>query len=155
MLVTCLILCAMVWLWRPLPAVIWQLDSVGAWAARAVSALGWGTVLLSTFLIDHFELFGLRQTVLHALGRDDESPRFVERWLYRIVRQPLMLGFLLAFWGTPLMTLAYLVFAVLCTLDILVGVRMEERDLRAAHGKVYTDYERRVRGLLPSPRRAS
>ena len=154
-LATITILSLMYWQWRPMPEVVWSVTGAAAWVLAALAALGWGTVLLSTFLIDHFELFGLRQVVLHALGRPYEPPRFRERSLYRVVRHPLMLGFLLAFWCAPTMTVGHLFFAGLCTGYILVGVRMEERDLVAAHGEAYLDYRRRVPGLLPLPRRTA
>lgn len=154
-LATCTILSLMVWQWRPMPEVVWHVEGPAAVALWSLSALGWGIVLLSTFLIDHFELFGLRQVVVHFLGRPAESPRFQERSLYRLVRHPLMLGFLIAFWSTPIMTVGHLFFAVMCTGYILVGVRIEERDLIAVHGEAYLDYRRRVPGILPLPRRAS
>ena len=154
-LVTCTILTAMVVLWRPLPQVVWHVEGASASALWALSAVGWGTVLLSSFLIDHFELFGLRQVVRHFRGLPEEAPRFRERWLYRLVRHPLMLGFLLAFWSTPHMTVGHLFFAVMCTGYILVGTRIEERDLVAAHGESYLDYRRRVPGLLPWPRKSA
>jgi len=154
-LVTCLILVSMAWQWRPLPTELWHVEGVFAWVLWALCGLGWLTVLYATFLIDHFELFGLRQTVLHALGRPITSPKFVERSLYRLVRHPLMVGFLLAFWATPVMTVGHLFFAAMCTGYIFVGTLVEERDLVSAHGESYLDYRRRVRGFLPIPRRAS
>ncbi len=154
-LATCLILCAMVWQWRPLPTELWHVDGVAAWLLWGLSGLGWCTVLIGTFLIDHFELFGLRQTVSHALGRPLKKRAFVERSMYRIVRHPLMVGFLIAFWATPVMTVGHLFFAAMCTAYIVVGVRLEERDLIAAHGEAYLDYRRRVRGLIPLPKRVA
>ena len=152
-LVTCAILIGMVVCWRPMPQVVWHVDGAGAAALWSLAALGWATVLVSTFLIDHFELFGLRQVVLHALGRPHEEPRFRERGLYRVVRHPLMLGFLVAFWSTPRMTVGHLFFAATCTVYILVALRIEEAGLIAAHGERYRDYVRRVPMLLPLPRR--
>ena len=152
-LVTCAILVGMVAAWRPLPGTVWHVEGAAAWALWTASATGWGVVLVSTFLIDHFELFGVRQTVEFALGRPQSAPRFVERSLYRVVRHPLMLGFLLAFWATPHMTWGHLFFAGMCTAYILVGVQVEERTLVAAHGDDYLDYKRRVPGILPLPRR--
>lgn len=154
-LVTSLILCAMVWQWRPLPTELWHVDGGAARLLWGLSGLGWGIVLIGTFLIDHFELFGLRQTVSHALGRPLPRHVFVERSMYRIVRHPLMVGFLIAFWATPVMTVGHLFFAAMCTAYIVVGVKLEERDLVAVHGETYLDYRRRVRGLLPLPKRAS
>jgi protein-S-isoprenylcysteine O-methyltransferase Ste14 len=108
---------------------------------------------VSTFLIDHFELFGLRQVVVHAMGHQCEPPRFRERALYRMVRHPLMLGFLVAFWATPHMTWGHLLFAGMCTGYILVALHIEERTLVELHGARYQDYRRRVPMLLPLPRR--
>lgn len=154
-LATCAILAPMFWLWRPLPGVVWHVEGPAAAALLALCALGWGTVLLSSFLIDHFHLFGVRQVVEHFRRAAPPSPTFRERSLYKLVRHPLMLGFLLAFWSTPHMTWGHLLFAGLCTGYILVGTRMEERDLIAEHGAAYLDYKRRVPYLIPLPRRAS
>ena len=121
----------------------------------SLSAAGWATVLISTFLIDHFQLFGLTQVVRHFRGLPEREPAFVERAFYRFVRHPLMTGFLIAFWSTPYMTQGHLFFAVMCTGYILIGTRVEERDLISAHGASYLDYKRRVPGLIPMPRRAS
>jgi protein-S-isoprenylcysteine O-methyltransferase Ste14 len=144
------LLALMAWQWRPIPTVVWHPDG-GALAMllSAVSLAGWGIVLIATFLIDHFELFGLRQTILYALGRSAEPPVFKERLFYRWVRHPLMLGFLVAFWSTPVMTQGHLLFAVVTTVYILVAVRIEERTLVHLHGDRYRDYQRRVSMLLP------
>lgn len=153
-LATCLVLGLLVWQWRPIPDVVWSVGGPAAWVLWGIAALGWVVVLVSTCLIDHFELFGLRQGVVHLLGRPHQPPTFRERSLYRLVRHPLMVGFLLAFWAAPVMTAGHLVFASLATGYILVGVALEERDLVAAHGRTYLDYRRRVRAFLPWPRRA-
>lgn len=152
-LFTCLILIGMIWNWRALPTVVWQVEGAGAVALYAVAAVGWLVVLISTFLIDHFELFGLRQAVAYFSGRTYASAKFTERSFYRYVRHPLMVGFLLAFWAAPVMTVGHLFFAVMCTVYIAVGVRLEEADLVRTHGDSYLDYRRRVRGFLPIPRR--
>lgn len=152
-LVTCAILWLLVWQWRALPAVVWHVEGPAAALLWAVGALGWGTVLYATFLIDHFELFGLRQTLSFALGRPHRPARFQERSLYKLVRHPLMLGFLLAFWSTPHMSQGHLLFALLVTGYILFGVAIEERTLVALHGADYLDYRRRVPKLLPWPRK--
>lgn len=143
--------------WQPLPQVIWN---VGNPAARivlyALSALGWLLVLTGTFVISHFDLFGLKQVWQYSRGRrqhDGHAP-FVTRAYYRIVRHPLMLGFLVAFWATPTMTLGHLLFALATTGYILVAVKcLEERDLVAQYGDTYRDYQRRVPMILPLPRR--
>jgi protein-S-isoprenylcysteine O-methyltransferase Ste14 len=144
------ILAVMAWQWRPLPAVVWHVEN-GALAAllSGVSLAGWGIVLISTCLIDHFELFGLRQSVLYALGRTAERPAFKERLFYRWVRHPLMLGFLIAFWSTPTMTQGHLLFALVTTAYVLVALQIEERTLVYLHGAQYRDYQRRVSMLLP------
>ena len=152
-LATCVVLSLLVWQWRPLPDLVWSVSGPLAWLFEGLRALGWLTVLVSTFLIDHFELFGLRQGVVQLLGRPYEPPTFRERSLYRLVRHPIMVGFLLAFWAAPTMTAGHLLFAGLATAYIFVGVALEERDLVATHGDKYLDYRRRVRAFLPLPRR--
>ncbi len=144
------ILALMVWQWRPLPDTVWRFDGAAAVALlSAVSLAGWGIVLVSTFLIDHFELFGVRQSVLYALGRPIERPEFQERLFYRWVRHPLMLGFLVAFWATPVMTEGHLLFAAVTTAYILFGIQVEERTLLHLHGAEYEAYRRRVPMLVP------
>ena len=148
------ILALMAWQWRPLPAPVWRLESpLAVGLLSAVSLAGWAMVLVSTFLIDHFELFGLTQTVTYALGRPRESPTFKERLFYRWVRHPLMLGFLIAFWATPSMSQGHLLFAVMTTAYILVAIQIEERTLVHLHGEQYRSYQRRVPMLLPFGRR--
>ena len=154
---TNVVLVLLYWQWRPLPALAWDVE---AGAARALlhglAALGWLVVLASTFLIDHFDLFGVRQSWRAALGRGPRpSSPFVTRALYRIVRHPIMLGFLIAFWAAPTMTWGHLLFAGVTTGYILVAVKyLEERDLVAQFGDTYRDYQRRVPMLLPWRRRA-
>jgi protein-S-isoprenylcysteine O-methyltransferase Ste14 len=144
------ILAIMAWQWRPLPTPVWRIESPLAAALLAgLSLAGWGIVLVSTFLIDHFELFGLKQTVSYAMGRPHEPPRFKERLFYRWVRHPLMLGFLIAFWATPTMSQGHLLFAVVTTAYILIAIQIEERTLVQLHGDRYRDYQRRVSMLLP------
>ncbi len=153
-LATCLILILLMWQWRPLPQTVWQVEGVFQGVLWAASAAGFGIVLVSTFLIDHFALFGLKQVVARFRGVPMKQTPFVERGFYRHVRHPLMTGFLIAFWCTPHMTLGHLVFALLCTGYIALGLLLEERDLIAAHGDDYRDYKRRVPSILPFPRRA-
>jgi protein-S-isoprenylcysteine O-methyltransferase Ste14 len=133
---------------------VWRVESpLAAGVLTAVSLAGWGIVLVSTFLIDHFELFGVKQTVSYALGRPLEPPRFTERLFYRWVRHPLMLGFLIAFWATPTMSQGHLLFAVVTTLYVLIAIQIEERTLVHLHGEQYRSYQRRVSMLLPFGRR--
>ncbi|HET6655217.1 MAG TPA: NnrU family protein [Gammaproteobacteria bacterium] len=142
------------WLWRPLPGVIWQVDNMaGQMALWALFALGWMIVFTGTFMINHFDLFGLRQVWLHARGRDYTDLPFRTTLFYRIVRHPLMLGFLIAFWATPYMSTGHLLFSVATTGYIVLALQLEERDLVAAHGETYLNYRRRVRMLLPLPKR--
>ena len=144
------ILALMAWQWRPLPTVVWRIDQpVVAALLSGLSLAGWGIVLVATWLIDHFELFGLRQTVFYAMQRKVEGPEFKERLFYRWVRHPLMLGFLIAFWSTPVMTQGHLLFAVVTTAYVLIAIQIEERTLVYLHGDRYRDYQRRVSMLLP------
>jgi len=154
-LATCCILLLTYWQWRPIPAVVWHTDQpVVRVALRVLCAAGWVIVLYSSFLIDHFELFGLRQ-VFRALRREPETPpHFVTPWLYRLVRNPLMLGFIIAFWATPHMTLGHLQFALMTTGYILFGVMLEERDLARSLGSCYAQYRAQTPMLLPWPRKA-
>jgi len=153
-LFTLAVLITMVLVWRPMPSVVWQLESGLVRGILWTSfALGWGTVLLATCLIDHFDLFGLKQVVVFARGREYPPPNFEERSLYRFVRHPLLLGFMIAFWSAPTMTQGHLLFAVVTTAYMLAAIQIEERGLIAVHGESYEDYRRRVPMLLPLPRR--
>ena len=153
-LVSSLLLAALYWWWIPIPSVIWE---VGMPALRTVIwALfwaGWLLALVSTFLIDHFDLFGLRQVYLHWLGRPYESIPFRTPLLYRWVRHPLILGFLIAFWAAPTMTGGRLLFAVATTAYCLIAMQFEERDLIRYYGENYLNYQRHVGMLVPLPRR--
>ncbi len=145
---TCLVL--LYWCWRPLPAPAWDASgtSIGA-ALSALFWLGWGLEVASTFLIDHFDLFGLRQVTLFLRGVAYTPPAFKQPLVYRFVRHPLMLCLLIAFWATPRMSMGHLVFAAGMTLYILVGVAFEERDLLAEHGESYAEYRAQVGMLFP------
>jgi protein-S-isoprenylcysteine O-methyltransferase Ste14 len=139
------------WQWRPLGGVVWSVGSSSARAAIwAVFAFGWLQVLVITFYINHFDLFGLRQVWLHLVGRHYTRVAFATPAPYRFVRHPLYLGFLLAFWAAPTMTLAHLVFAVATTAYIVLAIQFEEHDLAHEHGAAYQEYRRRVPMLLPS-----
>jgi protein-S-isoprenylcysteine O-methyltransferase Ste14 len=148
-LISSVLLILIFWQWRPIVATVWRVEG---WAAASLTAMfwiGWLIAMASTFQIDHFELFGLRQVFDALRGVADRVQAFKTPLLYRLVRHPLMLGLLLAFWATPHMTAGHLLFAVMNTAYILVGVRLEERDLVAAFGATYELYRRRVPMLLP------
>jgi protein-S-isoprenylcysteine O-methyltransferase Ste14 len=154
-LVSSLALGLLFWQWRPIPTVLWQVaNPMGRWLLHAVSWCGWAISLVSTFLIDHFDLFGLRQVYLFASRREYTPPAFKTSGLYRFVRHPIMVGFLIAFWATPLMTVGHLLFAAATTAYILIALQLEERDLVASHGEQYRAYQRRAGMLLPVPRSA-
>lgn len=143
------------WLWQSLPEIVWQVnDSTLRLAVWAVFWLGWGIVLFSTFLLNHFELFGLRQVYLHFIGATHIPVGFRTPLLYRWVRHPIMLGFIIAFWATPQMSVGHLLFAVVTTLYIMVAVYyFEERDLLNYHGVAYVEYRQRVSMIVPMPRK--
>ena len=151
------VLVLLYWQWRSMPAVIWDArQPAGRMAVWALFWLGWAIALASTFMVSHFDLFGLRQVYLAWRGKPYTHIGFHARLLYRLVRHPLMLGFLIAFWATPTMTAGHLLFSIAMTGYILVAIQLEERDLVAALGDQYRDYRRDVPGLLPlkhSPRR--
>ena len=146
---TSFVLIALMALWRPLPDPVWSVAGGGAPLLWALFALGWAVVLLSTFLINHFELFGLHQAWNAMRGLPPPAPQFREPLFYRWVRHPLYVGFLLAFWATPAMTAGHLLLAAGMTVYILIGIRFEERDLTAAMGAPYAEYRRRVGMLVP------
>lgn len=154
-LASSLVLLLLFWQWRPLPQLIWNVDDgIARWALYALSAMGWLLVLTGTFLINHFDLFGLRQVWFYARKRQAVDEPFVTRAFYRIVRHPLMLGFLIAFWATPTMSAGHLLFALVTTGYILVAVKfLEERDLVAQYGDTYRAYQRQVPMLLPWSKR--
>ena len=143
------------WQWRPMPAVVWQVfDPQIAVAIIGVSFVGWLLVLTSTFLINHFELFGLHQVVNNLAGRGMEKPRFKTPVLYKVVRHPIYLGFIIAFWVAPVMTVGHLLFAAVTTAYIFVGIFLEERDLVEMFGDEYRRYRERVGMLIPSWRQS-
>jgi protein-S-isoprenylcysteine O-methyltransferase Ste14 len=149
-LLASLALVLLFWQWRPLPAVVWQVTAPGmAGLIVALSFLGWLLVFTSTFLINHFELFGLHQVANNLVGRDMPAARFKTPVLYKIVRHPIYLGFILAFWAAPTMTVGHLLFAAVTTAYILVGIWLEERDLTEMFGDEYRNYKRRVAMLIP------
>ena len=147
-----LVLLLIFWQWRPIPEIVWHVTSEpGRTILWAIFWLGWATVLFSTFLIDHFDLFGLRQVAANWQGKPAQSPGFRTPMLYQFVRHPIYFGFLLASWAIPTMTLGHLLFAVGITGYIFIGIFLEERDLVALYGDKYRDYRRRVSMVVPMP----
>lgn len=153
-LLSSLLLLLLYWKWQPILGVVWHVESSAAVTGLAVLFwLGWAIVLYSTFAIDHFDLFGLRQVWLRLRGEEYTPVPFQQRWVYNVVRHPIMLGFLVAFWATPTMTQGHLLFSLATSGYILLAIVLEERDLIEAHGDAYVQYRREVRMLIPLPRR--
>ncbi len=153
-LVASLALSLLLWQWRPVTApVIWRVESVAAAQALwAMFWLGWTVLLISTFLINHFELFGVHQVFARLTGREISQPEFRTPFFYRYVRHPIYLGFLLSFWAAPVMTAGHLLFSIGASGYILVGIWFEERDLIAQFGEEYRRYRDQVGMLLPGRR---
>ena len=149
-LASSLLLALLVWQWRPIPQTVWAVrDPALVLALQIVFWLGLTLVFASTFLINHFELFGLRQVFTRLLGREIPEQAFRTPLLYRWVRHPLYLGFLLGFWAAPVMSAGHMLFAAACTGYILIGIWFEERDLLEQFGERYRSYRERVGMLLP------
>ena len=152
-LLSSLLLILMYWQWRPMLSVIWNVENpAGRLSLTALFWAGWLLVLLATFVINHFDLFGLRQVYLFQKGVEYTNLVFKKRFLYKFVRHPLLLGFIIAFWATPKMTLGHLVFALATTAYILIAIQLEERDLTNIHGDSYREYQREVSMLIPLPK---
>jgi protein-S-isoprenylcysteine O-methyltransferase Ste14 len=149
-----LLLILLYWQWRPIPGAVWHVENaIGRNVLQALFWIGWLTVLLSTFLINHFDLFGLRQVFLNLRGQSYKPLEFKASGLYKLVRHPLMLGFIVAFWATPSMTNGHLLFAVVTTVWILISIQLEERDLVKFHGDEYESYRKETSMLLPIPKK--
>jgi methanethiol S-methyltransferase len=148
-LLSSLILLLLFWQWRPIPMLVWRADGIAAWLLIGACALGWAIAVASTYMIDHLDLFGLRQAFSAMRGTAVASQSFKTPLFYKIVRHPMMLGFLLAFWAAPEMSVGHLLFAIANTAYILVALQLEERDLIAEFGATYEQYRARVPMVLP------
>jgi protein-S-isoprenylcysteine O-methyltransferase Ste14 len=153
-LLASLALVLLFWQWRPMTDVVWNVENIAVryilWAGYF---LGWALVLVGASLLNHFDLFGLRQVYLYQRGEEYSDLGFKTPFLYKLVRHPIMLGFIIAFWVTPRMTTGHLVFAIATTAYILVAIQLEERDIVSVHGTAYEDYRKQVSMLLPIPKR--
>ena len=148
-LLSSLILLLLFWQLRPIPMLVWRVEGIAGWLLIGVCGLGWAIAFASTYMIDHLDLFGLRQALSAMRGAAAPNQPFKTPLLYKVVRHPMMLGFLLAFWATPEMTVGHLLFAIANTAYILVALQFEERDLIAEFGATYHQYRERVPMVLP------
>jgi protein-S-isoprenylcysteine O-methyltransferase Ste14 len=151
-LASSLVLILLLWQWRAVPQVVWALHGPAATLLNGTFWLGWTLLFSSTFLINHFELFGVQQVWGYFRGKGYSGATFRTPVLYRIVRHPLYLGFVIAFWSAPRMSLGHLIFSIATTGYILLGIHLEERDLVAEHGESYRSYRERVPMLIPFPK---
>jgi methanethiol S-methyltransferase len=145
------------WQWQPITTIVWKVENeTMATILTGLFFFGWLLALLSTFMINHFELFGLKQVMISLKSKSitTEKPKFQVNFLYKIVRHPIMLGYIIAFWSTPLMTVGHLIFAIITTLYILLAVKyLEEKDLKKSIGKAYEDYQNKVPMVIPFTKR--
>ena len=152
-LVASLLLFLMYWQWRPMTDSIWNLEGTASMVMTVIFWIGWVIVLVSTFIINHFDLFGLRQVYMNLKSKELTPLDFKTSLFYKYVRHPIMSGFIIAFWATPQMSLGHLFFAIMTTGYILVGIYFEEKDLVSIHGDTYEEYRNRVSMLIPLPKK--
>ena len=151
-----LLVALLMWQWQPMVGVIWNVEHpVGASVLWGLFGIGWVMIVLTSFVINHFDLFGLRQVYLHLRGMEYTPLEFKAKWIYKYIRHPLMLGWIIAFWATPQMSAGHLVFAVGTTIYILIGIQFEERDLVKSHGEDYENYRLKVSMLLPFKKKSN
>ncbi|HEX9880405.1 MAG TPA: NnrU family protein, partial [Candidatus Binatia bacterium] len=149
-LISDLIFVLLIWQWQPMTGVVWQVENpIGTMVLWGLFAIGWLTVVLTSFMINHFDLLGTRQVYLHLIGKEYTPLQFKTKGFYKYMRHPLMLGWIIAFWSTPQMSVGHLVFAIGTTVYILIAIQIEEKDLVSFHGEAYESYQREVSMLLP------
>ena len=152
-LVASLLLFLMYWQWRPMTDSIWNLEGTASMVMTVIFWIGWVIVLVSTFIINHFDLFGLRQVYMNLKSKELTPLDFKTSLFYKYVRHPIMSGFIIAFWATPQMSMGHLFFAIMTTGYILVGIYFEEKDLVSFYGDTYKDYKNQVSMLIPLPKK--
>ncbi len=151
-----LLMILLMWQWQPMVGVVWRVENpVGALILWSLFGIGWVSIVITSFMINHFDLFGTRQVYLHLLNREYSPLEFKTRGFYNYVRHPLMVGWIVAFWSTPDMTVGHLVFAVGTTVYILIAIQIEERDLVKFHGEAYESYRRRVSMIVPFKKKST
>ena len=139
--------------WQPVNGILWQVDNqIGQVVLIAVYIIGWTVPVLASFMINHFELFGLQQVYFNLINKSEPSPHFTERWFYKIVRHPIQLGTLVGIWSTPTMTMTHLMLSAPLTVYVLISLKYEERDLVTSLGEKYQDYQKRVSMIIPLPK---
>jgi len=151
-----LLMILLMWQWQPMVGVVWSVENpVGAPILWSLFGIGWVSIVISSFMINHFDLFGTRQVYLHLLNREYSPLEFKTRGFYNYTRHPLMVGWIVAFWSTPDMTVGHLVFAIGTTVYILIAIQIEERDLVKFHGEAYESYRRRVSMIVPFKKKST
>lgn len=154
-LLSSVVLLLLFWLWQPIGGMVWRVEGAGAYVLWAIFGIGWATVLLSTVMIGHWNLFGLEQVYSNLKSLEPRKPSFVTPGLYKLVRHPIMVGFIIAFWATPEMSWGHFLFAGASTLYIVAAIQLEERDLITELGERYKEYRKQVPALIPIPKSRS